>query len=186
MKLIVNINLRVCYRVEVYVDTDGNVLQKTISTVNTVESGNLHSVTSNAVAESIKNMNYLFPIRLEMAVTSSASWQQFLWLGVGFLDKYLNCPNINGKTKKVRLVMTLYIVGNSGVSVLIKREDNVEQIVVDNRVVWGGVSADAFGALVYVPIDPSFIDAYSRFFLKSSIEGIDVGVSYIFAEVYYE
>lgn len=35
---------------QVYVDTDGNVLQKAISTVNTVESGNLHSVTSNAVA----------------------------------------------------------------------------------------------------------------------------------------
>jgi hypothetical protein len=38
------------YVAQVYVDTDGNVLQKAISTVDTVESGNLHSVTSNAVA----------------------------------------------------------------------------------------------------------------------------------------
>ena len=38
------------YVAQVYVDTDGNVLQKAISTVNTVESGNMHSVTSNAVA----------------------------------------------------------------------------------------------------------------------------------------
>ena len=131
-------------------------------------------------------MTYLFPIRLEMAVTSSASWQQFLWVGIGFLNKYIDCPNINGKAKKVRLVMMLYTSDSNGVSVMIKRKDDVEYLVVDNRVVWGGVSADAFGLLVYVPIDPSFIDSYSRFFLKSSNEGHGAGVSYIFAEVYYE
>ena len=45
------------YVAQVYVDTDGNVLQKTISTVNAVESGNLHSVTSNAVAGAISDIN---------------------------------------------------------------------------------------------------------------------------------
>lgn len=146
----------------------------------------MHSVTSNAVAASVKNMTYLFPIRLERFITSSASWQQFLWQGRGFLEKYSVCPNISGKTKKVRLVMSLYTDNNNGISVMIKRWDDVEQIVVNNEVVWGGYMADAFAQLSYVPIDPSFLDAYSKYYLKSSIEGDIVAIGYVFAEVYYE
>jgi hypothetical protein len=73
---------------------------------------------------------------------------------------------------------------NNGISVLMKRKDNEEIVVVDNLVIWGGVSDSAFSRLVYVTIDPSFLGDYSTFYIKSSQEGYDVAVGCIFAEIY--
>ena len=146
----------------------------------------MHSVTSNAVAQGLGKLQYLFPLRIERQIVTVTDWTEFLWIGNGFLDKYQSYPNINGKTKKCNLLMTLYTIKTNYISVGIKRHDDNFVTTLVEKSIFGGVGNGAFGLFVSVRLDPTFLQPQSRMYIKSSTGGEEVALANVFVEVIYE
>lgn len=147
----------------------------------------MQSVTSNGVANAIAERTYIYPLLTTHSVSSDGtSWHQILWLGNYFYEKFASYPNISGKQKKVRLLMTIFTYGNNGITVGIKKQNDTSlTILINNAVIWGGVEVGTFARFASVTIDPEFLRAYSAIQIKSS-DSQKVAVGFIFAEVYYE
>ena len=132
------------------------------------------------------NITYLIPLRLSSMRTSFAQWERYLWLGVGFLDKYTSYPEISGKTKKVRLIINVQTASNNLIIFGAKRQSDVSVIELFRQNVWGGVDDSAFSRQIQVTIDPSFLLPYTEFYFMSDVASVEVAICYLFAEVYYE
>ena len=165
-----------------------DALEQALQPVDEVTSGNMHSVTSNAVSEGLSGLCFpIIPILLAFSTTSSSSWQILKYIGGYYRTFFDNLPTINGKTKKLRLVLEILTQAQNGIYIGLQRQSDPSPIIkVDNLVVWGGAYNWGFGQLIKIPIDPSFLDSFTTIQYKSSIEGYQVSVGYVYAEVYYE
>ena len=154
--------------------------------VNSVTSGNLHSVTSNAVNNAIAQQRFLIPLCTTFQTTTNTNWRTYKQLGSYFIEFFNNLPIISGKTKKVRLLFDVYTLNNSITVGLKRRDDTDYTIILDRQVVWGGLEVPNFSSLFTVVIDSSFLSAYSIIGFKTSNGSQPVGIGFAFAEVYYE
>lgn len=179
-------------------ETDGKIsaTEKSLGNmvpVNEVTSGNMHSVTSNAVAGLFSQNTYLIPIITERKITNNIQYEQLtqLWIGQGLTDLYNRLPQISGKTKKVYLYMSLYTEGDNGISIMVRKRNGDEVVLVDNEVVWGGIDYNSFAHYTLKSITPDILEPYTQIFIKSSASikwssVLDVAVGFIFAYVCYE
>ena len=155
--------------------------------VDTVTSGNMHSVTSNAVAGAVATNRFLIPLDTTFRTTSSAL-TQFTLIGSEFRNYYDQIPTIAGKTKKLKLLFNIFTASSNAIIVGIR---NINQSPLPDPteiyrdVVWGGATAGSFSKLVSVPVDPSYINPYTQITFVSSDANF-VSIGFMFAEVYFE
>ena len=156
--------------------------------VDEVTSGNMQSVTSNAVAESLSGLgNTIIPICTTFQQTSATSYALYKQMGSGIKAWFDSFPEISGKTKKAYLVFDVYTEGNTGITVALQRNgDTGFTVLLNNLVVWGGRYVYNYSIQSKVEIDPSFLVPYTSIYFKESTANSACAIGYVFAQVCYE
>lgn len=162
-------------------------VETSLQPVNAVTNGDMHSVTSNAVAGALSGVKYLIPIRATFATTNSTDYVSYKQIGNYFNTYFNSLPVISGKTKKVRLLFNVYTQSSNAITIGLKRRDDTDYYVVLGQSVWGGIISEAnYSNLYWVEIDPSYLNSYTIIGIKTSDGNYQVGIGFCFAEVYYE
>jgi hypothetical protein len=163
-----------------------NVLSA-LTHVDQVALNNLHSVTSNAVANESAKQTHIFPICTTHLVTNNTSWTPYTYIGGFFLAKYNNYPQVSGKTKKLHLVLTAFTQSSNSITIGIKRSTDPDYTtILYNATVWGGVESGAYGDIYTLEVDPDYLTSHTIIAFKTNDGNSSVAIGSVFAEVYYE
>ena len=81
--------------------------------------------------------------------------------------------------------MSLYTDGDNGISIMVRKRNGDEIVLVDNENVWGGVNYNAYAHYTLKSITPDMLEPSTQIFIKSSAS-ISVAVGFIFAYICYE
>ncbi len=150
----------------------------------------MHSVTSGAVAQTLgSTSSFLIPICLEYQETSSTEYVRYKMIGADF-DSYFNdvLPNVSGKTKKVKFLISYGTQNQNHITVALKRRyDSNYTILVNNDVIWGGKGKEVYTKLYLTQeLNQNVLDPYTDIVFKSDMSNYVSIIDYIFAYVYYD